>query len=180
MPVQPENSSTQKRRNEARMQNRCAPFLVFLMMLPALLVFNCSISNQAAADPGTHTQQIMSSETHGVVNIDGDVSLTDEQNRIYWNPHSTGLTNASLWRVTFKNETEIFMKTTPDEAGHAATGAWWTSFKSNEKLQLYTSNPVRVLASFRANVVNADCESGHEWLRIALACAIQRNDGSVW
>jgi len=162
------------------MQNRRAPFLIFLVMLPALLMINCSISNQATADPEGHTQQIMSSETLGVINIDGDVSLTEEQNRIYWNPHSTGLTNASIWTVTFKNETEISMKTTETEAGHVATGAWWTtSFKSNEKIQLYTSNPIRVLASFRANVATADCKLGHEWLRIALACAIQRADGSV-
>ncbi|MEM3627642.1 MAG: hypothetical protein QXZ25_06415, partial [Candidatus Bathyarchaeia archaeon] len=43
---------------------------------------------------------------NSIININGDVSLAEDQNRIHWNPHTTGLTNASLWNVTFKNETE--------------------------------------------------------------------------
>lgn len=115
-----------------------------------------------------------------IININGDVSLAEDQNRIHWNPHSTGLTNASIWKVTFKNETEIFLKTSTGEAGHVATGAWWTtSFKSNEKLPLYTSKPAELLANFNINIVAVQYESDGEWLRIALACAVQRGDGSV-
>jgi hypothetical protein len=115
-----------------------------------------------------------------IINVNGDVSLAEDQNRIHWNPHSTGLTNTSIWNVTFKNETEIFLKTSIGEAGHVATGAWWTtSFKSNEKLQLYNSKPIRLLASFRVNIVKVHHQPSGEWLRIALACAVQRSEGSV-
>jgi hypothetical protein len=113
-----------------------------------------------------------------VINVDGDVSLAEDQNRIYWNPHSVGLTDASTWNVTFKNETEIFLKTSVQEAGHVAAGAWWTtSFKSKEKLQL--SKAVRLSASFRINIVKVHHQPSGEWLRMALACALQRGDGSV-
>ncbi len=115
-----------------------------------------------------------------IINIDGDVALAPEQNRIYWNPHSTGLTNASAWKTTFDNETEIYLRTTDGEAGHVATGAWWTtSFKAAEKLPLYTLKPVRVVANFTVNIVEIDLFKGNEWLRIALACAVQRRDGQV-
>ena len=29
------------------------------------------------------------------------------------------------------------------------------------------------------NIVRVDCQKGHEWVRIALACAVQRDDGTV-
>ena len=163
-----------------KMQKRYTLIAILLGMLPALLVVNCSVSNSSVLDMGNPTPRTLTMKTGEIVNVDGDVSLSETQNRLCWNPHSTGLTNASSWTVTFENETEIFLETGSNEAGHVATGAWWTtSFKSNEKLPLYTSKPVQVLATFRANVLNADCESGVEWLRVALACAVQRLDGSV-
>ncbi|MEM3666563.1 MAG: hypothetical protein QW222_05715 [Candidatus Bathyarchaeia archaeon] len=117
---------------------------------------------------------------NSIININGDVSLAEDQNRIHWNPHTTGLTNASLWNVTFKNETEIFLKTTTEEAGHVATGAWWTtSFKQNTKLPLYAARPIRLLTSFRVNIVAVHHQPRGEWLRMALACAVQRGGGSV-
>lgn len=141
---------------------------------------NSSVSKQATPNTMEHQQRTLTPDAPGIINVDGDVSLSEEQNRIYWNPHSTGLTNASTWKASFKDEVEVFLKTTSNEAGHVATGAWWTTgFKSNQKTQLYTTEPVRLLASFRANVLSADCESGGEWLRIALACAVQRADGSI-
>lgn len=162
------------------MHKRCMPIPFFLTMLPALILINCSVSSPTNLDAREHTSQNFTAQSATILNIDGDVSLPEQQNRIYWNPHATGLTNRSTWKVTFNGETEILLKTVSDEAGHVAAGAWWTtSFKSNEKIQLFASKPVRVLASFRANVVVAECASGHEWLRIALACAIQRDDSSV-
>ena len=105
--------------------------------------------------------------------------MSEQLNRIYWNPHCVGLTKA-YWKVAFNNEVEISVRTATNDAGHVAAGAWWTtSFGSKQKLQLYASKPLSVQASFRASVVVAKCATGHEWLRIALACAIQRADGSV-
>lgn len=120
------------------------------------------------------------SSTVVTINIDGDVSLNEAENRIYWNPHSTGFTAASDCRVTFNNETQILLRTRAGEAGHVATGTWWTTdFKSNTKLPLYISKPIKLMANFRVNVVTVRYEADNEWLRIALACAIQRSDGSV-
>ena len=162
------------------MRKRTMLFPVFLAALLALLHNNCSLSTQAVAQARQVGPGILTHRAPSIINIDGDVSMSEQLNRIYWNPHSAGLTNASNWKVTFNNETEIFLKTAANEAGHVAAGAWWaTNFRAKQKVQLYTSKPVRVQVSFRANVVVAKCASGHEWLRIALACAIQRADGSV-
>jgi len=115
-----------------------------------------------------------------LINVGGDVSLTEQENRIVWNPHVVGLTGASHWKTTFNNETQITLQTTADEAGHVAAGAWWTtSFKSNSKIQLHTSEPIRIVASFRVKILTASYESNSAWLRMALACAVQRSDDSV-
>ena len=114
------------------------------------------------------------------MNVDGDVAFSLEQNRACWNPHSTGLTDASTWQATFEEEAEISLKTSANETGHVATGAWWTtSFITKEKLPLFTSKPVQISASLRIKLVEIDCRKGNEWIRIALACAVQRNDGTV-
>jgi hypothetical protein len=180
MNVQLQNSTTRKhvQASDMHLHYTLVPF--FLTMLPALMLVNCSVSSPTNLNTREHTSQNFTVQSVTILNIDGDVSLTQQQNRIYWNPHATGLTNRSTWKVTFNDETEIFLKTTSEEAGHVAAGAWWTtSFKSNEKIQLFTSKPASVLASFRANVITAEYASGQEWLRIALACAIQRDDSSV-
>lgn len=159
------------------MHKRYALGILFLALLSTLLAANSFASTQNPPQPPhpNPTQQ-----TPTTINIDGDVALTPEQNRMYWNPHSTGLTNASTWKTTFENETEISLETTANEAGHVATGAWWTtSFKTKEKLPLYTSKPTQVLASFKINIINITYQKENEWLRIALASATQRNDGTV-
>jgi len=151
--------------------------LFSILSLAMLLTPNIlSISTFCA----TSEETTLTFKTIDAINIDGDVSKDQVQNKIYWNPHSTGLTNASDWNVTFKNEVQILLRTRTGEAGHVATGAWWTtSFKSNTKLPLYTSKPIKLMANFRVNVVTVRYEADNEWLRIALACAIQRSDGSV-
>jgi len=162
------------------MQRHRTMLLLIIAILLSLFTIHSSISSQATADQGKHPQTPLLPETPGIVNVDGDVSLREEQNRNYWNPHTTGLTDASAWAVTFNNETEISLRTTSNEAGHVATGAWWTTgFKTNKKLDLYGSGPLQVVASFRANVAALSLQSGQEWLRIAFACAVQRFDGSV-
>jgi hypothetical protein len=163
-----------------KMKKRYAPIAILLGLLPALLLVNGSVSDRSVLDEGNRMQRTLTMGTGEIVNVDGDVSLSEVQNRRCWNPHSTGLTNASSWTVTFDNETEILLESGPNEAGHVATGAWWTtSFISKEKLPLYTSQPVQVHASFRTNVLTADCKSGLGWLRVALATAVQRLNGSI-
>jgi hypothetical protein len=154
------------------MRKRYLPFLLLAASLPSLLFANVPTSSNATVqlDP-TNAKTI---------NIDGDLSQNPEQNRIIWNPHSVGLTSTSDWRITFTDEVEMHLNTTAIETGHIATGAWWTtSFKPKEKLLMYGLEPVNIAASFRINVLNANLYSGKEWLRMALACAIQRSNSSV-
>ncbi|MEM3551182.1 MAG: hypothetical protein QXN87_07780 [Candidatus Bathyarchaeia archaeon] len=115
-----------------------------------------------------------------IINVGGDFSLTEIENSKLWNPHVVGLTEASFWHVSMKDEMHITLKAPRGEAGHVATGAWWcTNFNSNSKLSLYASNLARVKASFRANILEACFLEDEEWLRIALACAVQRSEGFV-
>jgi len=161
------------------MEKHCRKLVIlaFALCLATLLTAN-AIPSLTISDEAKETGfAFTSSET---INLGGDVSLTDPENRIHWNPHVVGLTNASYWEVTFNNEVQITLQTTADEAGHIATGAWWTtSFKSNSKIPLHASKPIRLIASFRVNILTVHHEGDNEWLRIALACAVQRSDGSV-
>lgn len=151
--------------------------LFSILLAASLLIINI-LSSQTLGE--TTAESSNTSSTVATINIDGDVSMNEAENRIYWNPHSTGFTAASDCRVTFNNEVQILLRTRTGEAGHVATGAWWTtSFKSNTKLPLYTSKPIKLMANFRVNVVAVRYEADNEWLRIALACATQRSDGSV-
>jgi hypothetical protein len=160
------------------MNKNLLPLLVLFIALPAILTTDCRVSGQAAATSSSNQQLVIG--TGETINLDGDVSFTEAENRALWNPHSTGLTNDSIWTVTFDNETEIFIETAPIEAGHVATGAWWTtSFKSKSLVPLYGTEPMQLLASFRANIVSINCQTGNEWLRIALASAVRRSNGAV-
>ena len=173
-----EQFNTNTKGKDRKMNKNLLPLLVLLIILPAILITNCNISGQAAATSSAN--QPLAQGTGETINQDGDVSLTEAENRAYWNPHSTGLTNTSAWTVTFNNETEISLKTAPTEAGHVATGAWWTtSFKSKALIPLYDTQPRQLLASFRANIASIACQTGNEWLRIALASAIRRSNGAV-
>ena len=160
------------------MHKRYAAVLLLLAVFSVFLAGNSFGSSQRSTK-----QPVLQNSTFGdptIINIDGDVSLSPEHNIVYWNPHSTGLTNASTWQTIFDDEAEIFLRTSANEMGHVAMGAWWTtSFKTREKLPIYTSKPVQIAANFRMNIVRVDCQKGNEWVRIALACAVQRDGGTV-
>jgi hypothetical protein len=161
------------------MKKRSANLMLLSIVSVAVLLTPNILANQTLGNDKKDSPSSVSAVL-SVINVDGDVSLDETQNRIYWNPHAVGLTDASNWRVSFNNETQIFLKTTVSEAGHVATGAWWTTnFRSKTKIPHYSSKPIKLMASFRANVAKVHCETESEWLRIALACAIHRNDGSV-
>jgi hypothetical protein len=150
------------------------------LSLPAIFLANIPLSGNATSQPRQNLLRDLTPRTSEILNFDGDLSLNPEQDRIFWNPHSVGLTSASDWKITFTDEAEMHLKTTAAEAGHIATGAWWTtSFESKEKISMYTLRTENIAVSFRINVITADLYSGKEWLRVALACAIQRSDSSV-
>lgn len=138
------------------------------------------VTNRAAAQVEGTVPQTLTGQTPGIINVDGDFSMSENQNRMFWNPHATGTLDSSNWAVTFDGEACVFLQTKTNEHGHVATGAWWnTGFVGKEKIAMYDSKPTQILASFRANVSTVKLDSGTEWLRIALACAIQRATGEV-
>lgn len=160
------------------MHKRYAAVLLLLAVFSVFLAGNSFGSSQRSTKQPVIQNSMLGGPT--IINIDGDVSLFPEHNVVYWNPHSTGLTNASTWQTTFDDEAEISLRTSANEMGHVALGAWWTtSFKTREKLPIYTLKPVQIAANFRMNIVRVDCQKGNEWVRIALACAVQRDDGTV-
>ena len=160
------------------MHKHYAAVLLLLAVFSVFLAGNSFGSSQRSTKQSILQNSTLVDPT--IINIDGDVSLSPERNIVYWNPHSTGLTNASAWQTTFDEEAEIFLRTSANEVGHVAIGAWWTtSFKTREKLPIYSSKPVQIAANFRINIVTVDCQKGNEWVRIALACATQRDDGAV-
>jgi len=175
------NSRTVQRVSSWERSNVRKSYLVlalFLVNLVALVLANQAFLSRASSE-GRGEEALVYGASE-VINVDGDVSLGEAENRMFWNPHSTGLNDVSTWTVTFANETEIFLKTGSKEAGHVAAGAWWTTgFKSKSRFPLHATGPQRVLVSFRACVGAVKCETGGEWLRIALACAVKRSDGGV-
>jgi hypothetical protein len=115
-----------------------------------------------------------------VVNVDGDVSLSEGENWVCWNPHSTGFTARSVWTASFGGEVCLSLGTVAGEAGHVACGAWWTAgFRSGVRVPLCAGGLDRFCVCFRACVVAAVCGAGGEWLRFALAFAVKRGDGGV-
>jgi hypothetical protein len=113
-----------------------------------------------------------------LVNTNGDLTLSEPENRLTWNPHTCGFLQTTRAEATFTDNTCTIRinKTTP-EPGHIATGAWWTTnFKTHQKLSLTNS---RVQTTFQACLTQATYQPPNEWLRIALATATQRADGTV-
>ncbi|GAF96980.1 unnamed protein product, partial [marine sediment metagenome] len=81
------------------------------------------------------------------------------------------------WNISFSDRTSIALRTFGPEGGHIATGMWWTSgFKEGEKIPLYNT---RILVDFDVKVSRFNYEAPGDWLRIALACAVQRGNGEV-
>ena len=100
--------------------------VLFLANFPALVLASQAFLGRASSEAGGKEALVYAE----VVNVDGDVSLSEGQNKICWNPHSTGLTAESAWTVSFENEVRVFLKTGAREAGHVAVGAWWSTIFS--------------------------------------------------
>jgi hypothetical protein len=117
-------------------------------------------------------------KTTVTINTNGDLTLTEEQNRQTWNPHTCGFTQATQATATFTDHTcTISINKTTLEPGHIATGAWWTtSFRTHQKPPLLGTH---VQATFQACLTQATYQPPDEWLRIALATATQRADDTV-
>ncbi|MHA1711242.1 MAG: hypothetical protein ACTSUS_04155 [Candidatus Freyarchaeota archaeon] len=115
-----------------------------------------------------------------ILNVNGDVSLPLHESWKHWASHVMGFTNAITWKVLFSDKVTIILETNGGEAGHLAVGMWWTTgFKSGTKIPLYSSIPAKIRVDFDLIIKSLEYGSPDNWLRIALACAVQRADGSV-
>ena len=112
-----------------------------------------------------------------IVNLDGDVSLSTAEDIRYWNPHIFRFRKDVEWTVNFTDKVTIYLKTKEGDGGHVATGMWWTAgFDEGRKIPIYGRE---VHVEFDVKVEKFYYEGPDEWLRIALACAVQRRDGSI-
>jgi hypothetical protein len=112
-----------------------------------------------------------------VLNVDGDVSFPTVDDRRVWNPHACGFTQDAMWDFSFGESVAIALRTVSGEGGHVAAGMWWTSgFVDGEKIPL---EDTRIQVDFDVRVSRFEYEAPDDWLRIALACAVQRGSGDV-
>jgi len=148
---------------------------LLVITLLALLYANMNLlyTSDSAAGDG-HESPPTDWET---LNLDGDVSLSRVEDVKYWNSHIFGFTDGVEWGVYFTDEVQVTLKTSKGESGHVATGMWWTAgFKEGKKIPIYNRE---IQVEFDVKVEKFIYEGTDEWLRIALACAVQRKDGSV-
>jgi len=114
-----------------------------------------------------------------ILNLDGDLSLTWHEDTKFWNPHKVGFSNA-VWNVSFGDRAKITLETVDGDFGHVAAGMWWTSaFKTGEKIPLVASEPSALHVDFDVRLESVSYDPLNGWLRMALACAVQRSDGTV-
>jgi hypothetical protein len=128
---------------------------------------------------GTVGRQIAPSEGSRwvVLNVDGDVSFPAVDDRRVWNPHVCGFTGDVVWNLSFDETVAIALKTVSSEGGHVAAGMWWTSgFVDGVKIPLADT---QIHVDFDVRVSRFEYEAPGDWLRIALACAVQRDSGDV-
>jgi hypothetical protein len=145
---------------------RCG-IVVFMVLLGISLVFLGSDHQMAQGEEGQWV----------VVNVDGDASFSAAVDRGFWNPHVCGFTKAVEWSVSFSDWVSVRLRTPGGGEGHVATGMWWTSgFAGGETIPLHDT---RVRVDFDAQVSTFKYEAPGDWLRIALACAVQRGSGAV-
>lgn len=141
------------------------PLILFLTLLASLPLLANALGTKQAE--GTVT-----------INTNGDLTLSEQENRITWNPHTCGFLPTTQAEAKFEDNTcTIHIDKTTPEPGHIATGAWWTTnFRTRQKLSLTNTH---IQATFQACLTQATYQQPNEWLRIALATATQRDDGSV-
>mgnify|MGYP000232784499 CR=1 FL=1 len=114
------------------------------------------------------------------LNLNGDVSLPPPYCGRHWSMHTVGFTDATVWRVFFEGEVKVVLKTASGERGHLAVGMWWTTgFRHGLKIPLISSTPTRIVVDFDVMIESLRLEGVDRWLRVALACAVQRGDGAV-
>lgn len=112
-----------------------------------------------------------------IINVDGDLSLSPTEDAMYWNHHSFRFDEGVRWEVKFSDEAQVCLRTSWGDSGHVATGMWWTrGFKGERKIPIYQ---MEIQVEFDIFIEELRYEEPGEWLRVALACAVERSDGGV-
>jgi hypothetical protein len=110
-----------------------------------------------------------------VLNLGGAVDIPADGR--HWNFHSFGFEGDVDWRVDIGEKVEVSLKTEKGDSGHIAVGTWWNNgFTEKTKIPLY-NHEIRV--EFDVKINKFEYLEPGEWLRVALACAVQRSDGTV-
>jgi len=148
-------------------------YIALILTLTSLFYVNINRAQSRSAIDETFTNQ----KKWEIVNLDGNVSLSSAEDASYWNHHAFRFDEEVDWGVHFDRDVLVILRTSWGDAGHVATGMWWThGFRQGKKIPIY-NNEIRVC--FDILLEKFDYEGPDEWLRVALACAIQRGNGSV-
>jgi len=149
-------------------------FYIVLLFLTSLFYMNLDVVNSI----GYEDRYVQRDDKNWVtVNVDGDVSLPAAEDAGFWNYHTVGFDDEVTWATHFDDEVTITLKTSWGDSGHLAAGMWWTEgFKEERKIPIHDTN-IRV--DFDILLERFVYIPPGEWLRVALACAVQRLDGSV-
>jgi len=111
------------------------------------------------------------------INIDGNLSLPAEVDAGFWNYHTVGFDDGVQWTAHFGDEVVVELLTSRGDSGHLAAGMWWTEgFVEERKIPIHD---IDIRADFDIVIEKFIYHPPNEWLRVALACAVQRLDGSV-
>jgi len=111
------------------------------------------------------------------MNFDCDALSSSVQDTAFWTYHTCQFDESVSWSVDFSNEVTLTLVTYKGDSGLLAAGMWWTKgFKEKTKIPIYDTD-VRVI--FDICLSEFRYEEPKEWLRIALACAVQRENGEV-
>jgi hypothetical protein len=147
-----------------------------LTMLTPIIILTLLATLPLITNALTQAQPTL--KTTVTINTNGDLALTEQENRDTWNPHTCGFTQATQAEATFADHTcALSISKITTEPGHIAAGAWWTtSFKTDQRLPLLDTH---VQVTFQACLTQVAYQPPNEWLRIALATATQRADGTV-
>jgi hypothetical protein len=149
-------------------------YIALISIIATLLYTNIyTIGTSGSEQTGLQTAPII----WETVNLDGDVSFSQEEDAKFWSFHPFRLHEGANYSFDFSDDVRVCLRTSWGDAGHVAAGMWWTKgFREKEKIPIHNST-IRV--DFDIYLEKFLYEGTGEWLRVALACAVQRVDGSV-
>jgi len=112
-----------------------------------------------------YSQGLVSYEKMEIFNVDGDLSLPEDQHWFYWNPHMEGSPNAT-WNVTFTDECAMWVKNIANEEGRIVVGPHYKRAFIPAGYRAPVERSIFVEMDVLLEVANY---APGEWLRIAIS-----------